>query len=79
MGRINRKLTKPSRSRQLEERANSCKRLAIGAADPKFAAKLQKLADEYEAEAARVKAQVEMLPTLRELAKPRIAHPAFSS
>ncbi len=29
------------------------KRLAVGAADPKFAAKLQTLVDEYEGEAAR--------------------------
>jgi hypothetical protein len=29
------------------------KQLAVGAADPKFAAKLQALVDEYEGEAAR--------------------------
>ena len=52
MGRTNRKLIKLSRSKQLHERASFCKRLALGAADPKFAAKLQALADEYEGEAA---------------------------
>ena len=34
-------------------------RLAVGAADPKFAAKLQPLVDEYEGEAARAEAPVE--------------------
>jgi hypothetical protein len=53
----NRKLMKPSRSRQLLERATFCKRLAVGAADPSFAATLQTLADEYEGEAARVETQ----------------------
>ena len=53
MGRTKRKLIKQSRSKQLYERAFFCKRLAIGAADPTFAAKLQVLADEYEDEAAR--------------------------
>ncbi|XIA66740.1 hypothetical protein ACFIOY_12920 [Bradyrhizobium sp. TZ2] len=53
MGRTKRKLIKQSRSKQLYERAFFCKQLAIGAADPAFAAKLQALADEYEGEAAR--------------------------
>jgi hypothetical protein len=53
VGRTIRKLIKQSRSKQLYERAFFFKRLAIGAADPKFAAKLQPLADEYEGEAAR--------------------------
>jgi hypothetical protein len=44
--RTKRKLIKQSRSRQL------FKRLAIGAADPTFSAKLQALVDEYESEAA---------------------------
>ena len=47
-----RKLIKQSRSRQLYERAFFFKRLAIGAADPTFSAKLQALVDEYESEAA---------------------------
>lgn len=42
------------RSKQLNERAIFFKRLAIGAADPKFASKLQGLVDEYERAAARV-------------------------
>lgn len=39
--------------KQLYERASYFKRLAIGAADPKFSAKLQPLVDEYESKAAR--------------------------
>ena len=35
------------------------KRLAVGAADPKFAAKLQTLVDEYEGEAARAERTME--------------------
>jgi hypothetical protein len=46
------------RSKQLYERAFFFKRLAIGAADPKFAMKLQVLVDEYESEAARAKAEI---------------------
>ena len=57
MGRTNCKLIKPSGSKQLHERANFFKRLAVGAADPNFAAKLQTLVDEYEGEAARVETQ----------------------
>ena len=53
MGRTIRKSIKQSRSKQLYERAFFFKRLAVGAADPTFAAKLQILADEYEGEAAR--------------------------
>ena len=58
MDGTNRKLLKASRSKQLLERATYCKRLAVGAADPSFAAKLQTLADEYEGEAARVETQM---------------------
>jgi hypothetical protein len=47
-----RKLIKQSRSQQLYERAFFFKRLAQGAADPTFSAKLQSLVDEYESEAA---------------------------
>lgn len=65
MGRTNRKLIKLSRSKQLQERANYCRRLADGAADPKFTATLQALADEYEGKAARVEAQMETAATLR--------------
>ena len=52
MDRTKRKLIKQCRSRQLYERAFFFKRLAIGAADPTFSAKLQALVDEYESEAA---------------------------
>jgi hypothetical protein len=47
------------RSKQLRERAFFFKRLAIGAADPKFSAKLQVLVDEYEREAARATLELE--------------------
>jgi hypothetical protein len=57
------KLIKQSRSKQLYERAFLFKRLAVGAADPKFAAKLQTLADEYEGEAARAASLMEA-PTM---------------
>lgn len=52
MDQTKRKLVKRSRSQQLYERAFFFKRLAVGAADPTFAAKLQALVDEYEGEAA---------------------------
>ena len=54
MGRANCKLIRHIGSKQLYERATFFKRLAVGAADAKFAAKLQALIDEYEAKAARV-------------------------
>ena len=54
MGGTNGKLNKHAESKQLYERATFFKRLALGAADEKFAAKLQALVDEYEGEAARV-------------------------
>ena len=53
------KSLKQIRSKQLYERAFFFKRLAIGAADPKFAAKLQVLVDEYESAAARAKLEME--------------------
>jgi hypothetical protein len=74
VGRTNRKLIKPSRSKQLHERATFCKRLALGAADPKFAAMLQALVDEYEGEAARAETQMETPATARELAEARNAY-----
>ena len=43
------------------------KRLAVGAADPKFATKLQALVDEYENEAARAKLGVETPAVPREI------------
>jgi hypothetical protein len=45
------KLIKHAGSKQSYERATFFKRLAIGAADAKFAAKLQTLVDEYESAA----------------------------
>lgn len=74
----NRKLTKPSRSRQLLERATFCKRLAVGAADPGFAGTLQALADEYEGEAARVETQMATRVTSRDRAKARSAYPELT-
>lgn len=47
------------RGKQLYERAFFFKRLAIGAADPKFAAKLQTLVKEYESAAARITLEAE--------------------
>jgi hypothetical protein len=55
----NDKTLQQDRSKQLYERAFFFKRLAIGAADPTFAAKLQTLVDEYESEAARIKMEIE--------------------
>jgi hypothetical protein len=52
-------LLKQQRSKQLYERAFFFKRLAIGAADPHFAAKLKLLVDEYESLAARAMLEVE--------------------
>ena len=67
MGQTKRKLIKQSRSRQLYERAFFFKRLAIGAADPIFAAKLQALVDEYEGEAAAATlAEAPVMPRERE-------------
>jgi len=43
----------------LHDRAIFFKRLVVDAANPKFAAKLQALVDEYEGEAARIETPVE--------------------
>ncbi len=59
MDRTKRKPIKQSRSQQMYDRAFFFKRLAIGAADPTFSAKLQPLVDEYEGEAARAALLVE--------------------
>ena len=63
MSGANRKLIKHTGSKQLHERAAFFKRLAVGAADPEFAAKLQALVDEYEGEAARV--EMPAVPTIQ--------------
>jgi hypothetical protein len=55
----------PSRATQLQERANYCRRLAVGAADRKFAATLLALAAEYEVEVTRIEAQTEGTTALR--------------
>jgi hypothetical protein len=57
--RNNDKSLKRLRSKQLKDRAIFFKRLAIGAADAKFASKLQLLVEEYEAAAARVMLEAE--------------------
>ena len=54
MSQTNDKSLKQNRSKQLYERAIFFRRLAVGAADPKFSAKLRPLVEEYESEAARV-------------------------
>jgi hypothetical protein len=53
VGRAKCKLIRHTGSKHLYERATFFKRLAAGAADAKFAAKLEALVDEYEAKAAR--------------------------
>ena len=63
-----RQIAQAVRSKQLYERAFFFKRLAIGAADPKFATKLQALVDEYEKEAARAKLEIEQPAGPRETA-----------
>jgi hypothetical protein len=60
VGRPNCELIKRYGSKDLQARAMYFKRLAVGAADPKFAAKLQVLVDEYEGEAARMEREAEM-------------------
>lgn len=59
MGLTSTDLIKQRKSRRCQERAVFFRRLAIGAADPKFATKLQALVDEYEDEAARALLDVE--------------------
>ena len=59
MDQTNDKSLKRLRGKQLNERAFFFKRLAIGAADPKFAAKLQGLVEEYENAAACITLEVE--------------------
>lgn len=59
MSQTNDKSLKQNRSRQLYERAIFFRRLAVGAADPKFSAKLRPLVEEYESEAARVEREIE--------------------
>lgn len=59
MGRTSTDSIKQRKSRQLQERAVFFRRLAIGAADPKFATKLQALVDEYEGQAARALSDID--------------------
>ena len=60
MGQTKDKSSKPSRIEQLQERAVFFRRLADGAGNLKFAAKLQVLVDEYEREARRAASQIEL-------------------
>ena len=53
MGRPNRKLIKQTGSKHLYERATFFRRLADGAADARFAAKLQALVAEHEGKTTR--------------------------
>jgi hypothetical protein len=59
VSQTNDKSLKQNRSKQLYERAIFFRRLAVGAADPKFSAKLRPLVEEYESEAARVELEIE--------------------
>ena len=59
MGQTKCKSIKPSRIEQLQERAVFFRRLADGAGNLKFAAKLQVLVDEYEREARLAASQIE--------------------
>ena len=68
MSQTNDKSPRQCRSEQLYERAFFFKRLAIGAADPKFSAKLQPLVDEYESEAARALLDMEQPKRPQEVA-----------
>ena len=63
-------------SAQLYERAFFFKRLAIGAADPKFASKLKGLVDEYEAAAARIVLEAESAVPQRDSAQ-ALDEPAY--
>jgi len=47
-----------SEAKKLRERAINCHRLAVGVGDPKFALRLNALANEYEARAAQADAKV---------------------
>jgi hypothetical protein len=64
----NDKSLREHRSKQLYERAFFFKRLAIGADDPHFAAKLKPLVDEYESEAARAMREMEQPVTPQDTA-----------
>jgi len=59
VGQTKCKSIKPSRTEQLQERAVFFRRLADGAGNLKFAAKLQVLVDEYEREARLAASQIE--------------------
>ena len=66
MGQTKCKSIKPSRTEQLHERAVFFRRLADGAGNLKFAAKLQVLVDEYEREARLAASQIEAPGTRQE-------------
>jgi hypothetical protein len=75
--RANDKSLKQIRSKQLSDRAFFFKRLAIGAADPKFSSKLQGLVEEYERAAARITLEAEPASLQADSARPKgsPAHP----
>lgn len=77
MDRANDKSLKQIRSKQLSDRAFFFKRLAIGAADPKFSSKLQGLVEEYERAAARITLEAEPASLQADSARPKgsAAHP----
>ena len=66
MGQTKCKSIKPSRTEQLQERAVFFRRLADGAGNLKFAAKLQVLVDEYEREARLAASKIEAPGTRQE-------------
>ena len=66
MGQTKCKSIKPSRIEQLQERAVFFRRLADGAGNLKFAAKLQVLVDEYEREARLAALRIEAPGTPQE-------------
>ena len=69
MEQTNKKPLGQLQSAQLYERTKNNKRQAKGAADPKFASKLQGLVDEYEAAAARIVLEAESAVLQRDSAQ----------
>ena len=67
MGQTKGKSIKPSRIEQLQERAVFFRRLADGAGNLKFAAKLQGLVDEYEREARLAASHVDLTAAPQEV------------
>jgi Tfp pilus assembly protein FimV len=72
MDQTNNNSFKQQRSRHVDERAFFFKRLATGAADPNFSAKLKPLVDEYESEAEQAMLEIEQPATPQEAANSRV-------